>query len=313
MNGKIKHLRWTDFPDDFVKWKINPSQARLEIKELAQGVYALLSSVSGVDNTGFVVGERGVLVIDAHISIAMARQIQMRIREVTDKPLRYLVNSNYHGDHTFGNCAFPLETLIIQHRQTAKYTPYLEEEKVFLLPCVDNDQKIFEGVTLRLPDIIFDDYLRIDLGNRIVEVHYFGPANTPGDTITYVPEAQVAWTGNMTSGIFGLALETDAPTFMATLTRFVQALDIKTLVPAHRPLASAELLGEYLLYFSEVTVGVRNAIRLGWSLEETVDRVVQSEKFSLPLKDPKAAVMTSRHRYNVWKTYLALTAGTIKH
>ncbi len=309
MIGKKNLLKWTDFPADFVKWKLNPTGARLEAKELAPGVFALLSSIPGVDNTGFVVGERGVLVIDAHISIPMAQQIQARIREVTDKPIRYLVNSNYHGDHTFGNCAFPAETLIIQHRQTAEYTPYFKEEVDFLLPCVDNDPKIFDGLILRLPDIVFDDFLRIDLGGRVVEIHCFGPANTPGDTITYVPEAQVAWTGNLTGGIFGLALESDAPTFLATLTRFIQTLGINTLVPAHRSLAGPELLGDYLLYFSEVTAGVRNAVSAGWSLEKTMEKVVQSEKFSLPSSDPKAAVMTGRHRYNVKRTYQALTTG----
>ncbi len=307
MNAKIKLLQWSDFPKDFVKWKLNPTGAKLETRELAPGVYALMSSLPGVDNTGFVVGEKGVLVIDAHINIPMARQIQDRIREVTDKPLLYLVNSNYHGDHTFGNCAFPPETLVVQHRQTAEYTPYFEEEKAFLFPCVDSNPKIFEGISLRLPDIVFDDYLRIDLGGRVVEIHYFGPANTPGDTITYVPEAQVAWTGNVTGGIFGLALESDAPTFLATLTRFVQTIGIQTLVPAHRPLAGAELLGEYLLYFSEVTAGVRSAVSAGWSLEKTMAKVVQSKTFSLPPEDPRAAVMTGRHLYNVMRTYRSLT------
>ncbi|MDP6279032.1 MAG: MBL fold metallo-hydrolase, partial [Nitrospinota bacterium] len=114
MSGKIKLLTWPDFPDDFSVWKLNPTGAHLETNELAPGVYALLSSIPGVDNAGFVVGERGVLVIDAHICVPMAKQIQERVREVTDKPIIYLVNSNYHGDHTFGNCAFPAETLVVQ-------------------------------------------------------------------------------------------------------------------------------------------------------------------------------------------------------
>ncbi len=306
MNGKIKLLTWPDFPDDFSVWKLNPTGARLETNELAPGVYALLSSIPGVDNAGFVVGERGVLVIDAHICVPMAKQIQERVREVTDKPIIYLVNSNYHGDHTFGNCAFPAKTLVVQHRRTAEIVPYFDEEIAFMTPCVGGDRKIFEGVTLRLPDIVFDDYLRLDLGGRVVECHYFGPANTPGDTITYVPEAKAAWTGNMTGGMFGLGLETDAATFLGTLTRFVQRLENETLIPAHRPPAGPELLGDYLVYFSEVTGEVRKAISAGCSLEETLGRVVQSERFSLPAGDPNAAVMTGRHRYNVQRTYLAM-------
>ena len=218
MSVKPKMLSWADFPPDFTVWKLNPTGCTLSTRELAPGVYAILSSIPGVNNAGFVVGEKGVLVIDAHISIPMARQILERVREVTDKPIRFLVNLNYHADHTFGNCAFPAETRVIQQRETAARTPYLSEEREFMLPAVANDSTIFEGVALRLPDVVFDDYLRIDLGGRLVELHWFGPANTPGDTIVYVPGARAAWTGNMTGGSFGLALESDAPAFLGTLS-----------------------------------------------------------------------------------------------
>ncbi|MBT3822747.1 MAG: hypothetical protein HOG04_15240, partial [Nitrospinaceae bacterium] len=114
-------------------------------------------------------------------------------------------------------------------------------------------------------------------------------------------------TGNVTGGIFGLALESDAHTFLGTLTRFVQTLDIETLIPAHMPMAEASLLDDYLSYFSEVARGVRGAITDGLSLEQTFERVVQSERFSLPESDPRAAVMTGRHQYNVRRTFMAMS------
>jgi len=298
-------LSWSDFPEGFTPFSLNPTGARLETTELGPGVYALLSSIPNVDNTGFVVGDRDVLVIDAHINLAMAHQIQERVREVTDKPIRYLVNSNYHGDHTFGNCGFPEETLVIQHRRTAELVPYFREEMDFMLPCVGNEPAIFNGVELRNPDIVFDDYLRLDLGGVEVELHYFGPANTPGDTITYVPGAKAAWTGNMTGGNLIIALESDAPTYLNSIARFAQALEVETLIPAHNPLSSSALLGGYLMYLSQITNAVRKAVNENWTLGEAMEKIPLDleQPYAPPPEHPRIGFFRDLHAYNVQKTY----------
>src|SRR5215467_9373024 len=135
-------------PPAFLPPPLNPSGVQLVPREFAPGVYALIASRPPVDNSGFVVGERGVLVIDAHINGAMARQIQSAVRQVTEKPILYLVNTNYHGDHTFGNYAFPAETRIIAQRETAERMRAFEQEKQFLLGTVDNDPTVFADVRL---------------------------------------------------------------------------------------------------------------------------------------------------------------------
>src|SRR5207249_2609615 len=191
---------FTQAPPGFIPPPLNPSGARLETKELAPGVYGLLSSKPPVDNSGFVVGEHGVLVIDAHINGAMAGRIQTAVRQVTNKPILYVVNTNYHGDHTFGNYAFPAETLIVAQQKTAEGMRDIEGQKRFLLPAVDNDPTVFGDVQLRLPDVVLDEYLELDLGGRVVELYHFGHGNTPSDTVVYVPEARVAWTGNLIGG-----------------------------------------------------------------------------------------------------------------
>jgi len=303
-------LEWADFPDDFAKFELDPTGCELSVEELGPGVYALMSSLYNVDNAGFVVGEEAVLVIDAHISVPMGEQILARVREVTDKPIRYLVNGNYHGDHTFGNAAFPADTLVIQQRETALRTPYIEEEKAFLLPCVGGDPATFAGVAYRAPNIVFDDRLTIELGGQTVELYWFGPANTPGDTITYVPATRTAWTGNMTVGAFGLALESDAPTYLATLARFAQTLAPETLVSGHAPLAEASVIGRYMMYFGDLTHAVKKAIADGLSLEEAEARITLPAAFAPPPTHPRPDIVASRHRYNVRRTYLSLTGRT---
>src|SRR6266849_3067860 len=108
----------TQAPPGFIPPPLNPSGARLETKELAPGVY----------------------VIDAHINGAMAGLIQTAVRQVTNKPILYVVNTNYHGEHTFGNYAFPQETLIVAQLKTAEIMRDFEREKQLLLPYVDNDR-----------------------------------------------------------------------------------------------------------------------------------------------------------------------------
>ncbi len=161
-------------PGGFVAPPLNPTGTSLETRELAPGVYALLSTRPPVDNSGFVVGERGVLVIDAHINGTMARMIQEAVRRVTPKPILYLVNTNAFGDHWFGNYAFPSEVRIVAHRAAAERMKDFEALRRDLLPAVDNDPAVLADVRPRLPDEVYDDFLRLDLGGRLVELHHLG-------------------------------------------------------------------------------------------------------------------------------------------
>ncbi len=298
-------------PNGFIPPPLNPTGVQLETRRLAPGVYALLSGKPAVDNSGFVVGERGVLVIDAHINGAMARQIQAAVRKVTEKPILYLVNTNYHGDHTFGNYAFPRETLIVAHRETAERMRHFEHEKQFMLQTVDNDPAVYADVRLRLPDVVFDNYLRLDLGGREVELYHFGPGNTPGDTVVYLPEVRIAWTGNLVvgEGTIPFLIEGGARADLQTIARFAQTLDVKKIIPGHGLMTSGEIFGRYLSYLNDLIRTVRQAIWAGWTLEETLTRTPLRKQHGLPADSPFVPLIAGFHRWNVQKTYLELNGG----
>tara|TARA_B100000686_G_scaffold59305_1_gene63750 strand:- start:4213 stop:5136 length:924 start_codon:yes stop_codon:yes gene_type:complete len=302
---RMHTLTWNDFPQGFTPFFLDPTGADLEIKELSKGVYALLSTIPNVDNTGFVVGENGVLVVDSHINIAMANLIQKRIREVTDKPLLYLVNSNYHGDHTFGNCAFKKEVQLIQHKITSELIEYFEEEKEFLFPCVGNKTEIYEGIVLRRPDIVFDNFLEINLGGITVELHYFGQANTPGDTITYVPSAKCAWTGNMTGGNLIITLESTPSTYLESLRTFSKSLDVETLIPAHNPISHSNILDKYILYLNQLIDSVEKDKKDAKSLEEITNStpLLLNQTYSPPSDHPRITFFEELHSFNVRRAY----------
>jgi cyclase len=302
----------TQAPRGFIPPPLNPTEARFETKELARGVYGLLSSKPPVDNSGFVVGEHGVLVIDAHINGAMAGLIQTAVRRITNKPILYVVNTNYHGDHTFGNYAFPQETLIVAQQKTAEIMRDFEREKQFLLPTVDNDPTVFGDVRLRLPDLVLNEYLELDLGGRVVELHHLGHGNTPGDTVAYVPEARVAWTGNLIvgEGNIPFLIEGGAGAYLETMAKFTHTLEVTTIVPGHGLLTSGAILGRYLPYLSELIESMRKAIRAGQTLEEAIATTPLGEQYTRdtagsnsPLAAQFAAFRVGVHRWNVWRTY----------
>jgi cyclase len=305
------HLWAADPPAAFIAPPLDPTGVTLATRELAPGVYALLSGEAAVDNSGFVVGEREVLVIDAHINGTMARQIQAAVARVTHKPIRYLVNTNYHGDHTFGNYAFPAETTIIAHRETAARMVDFEAEKALMLRTVNNDPAIFAEVRPRLPDLTFDERLRIDLGGRVVEVHHFGPGNTPGDTVVYVPEAKVAWTGNLVvgEGTIPPIFEGGPGAYLETIARFRRTLPVETIVPGHGAPTTGATLGRYLTYLSGLMATVRAAAGAGLSEDQAVAGLALDDAYLPPADSPFAALapfLSGIHALNVQLAYREL-------
>jgi hypothetical protein len=100
-------------PAGYVGPNLDPTGLTLEPRELAPGVYALIADKLPRDNNGVIVGDEYALVVDAGINGAMARQVQEIAHRLTDQPIRFLANATYHGDHTFGNDAFPDKVTII--------------------------------------------------------------------------------------------------------------------------------------------------------------------------------------------------------
>jgi cyclase len=261
-----------------------------------------------VDNSGFIVGRRGVLVIDSHINGAMARQILDAVRRVTEKPILYLVNTNYHGDHTFGNYMFPASTTIIAHRKTAEHMRHFEHEKAFMLATVEGDQTVFGEARLRLPDIVFEDSLRIDLGGRVVELYHFGTGNTDGDVVVYEPEAKAVWTGNLVvgAGTIPPMFEHGAATYLQTLTKLQAALDIKTIVPGHGALSDGSLLARYVGYCSKLIETVRTAIGADMSLEQLLGEEPLEASYLSAVDSPMAAMaplLQGLHLMNLVQPY----------
>jgi len=292
-------------PPGYLPPPLNPTGVTLETRRLADGVYALLSNTPFADNAGFVVGADAVLVVDSHFNGRMGRQILDAVRQVTDKPIRYLLNTNAFGDHTFGNYVFPAETRIVANRrtlETLRGTTATEIERR-MAPTVENDLSVFDGVQLRLPDETFDDQWSVDLGGRRVEARFFGAGMSPSDTVVYVPGARVAWTGNLVfgDGTIPWAQSGGIATYRATLERLSQALDIGTIVPGHAALTTGDAIAVYKQYLDDLQASVARAIRDRASADEFIAAAKVPEQFRIAA--PLVPLMTGFHRWNLQRAF----------
>src|SRR5664279_1621120 len=163
----------------------DPASVNLTSKEMAPGVFAVMPDNAFVKDHvattgGFVVGEKGVLVVEAMLNGDLAAQHIGLVRRQTSKPIRFLVNTSYHGDHAYGNYVFPESTVVVQHPVTKRYMDEkFEDDRHFMLGLMGKGKGI-ERVQSRSADITVADMTSIDLGGRTIEVRHFGFAQTPG-------------------------------------------------------------------------------------------------------------------------------------
>jgi len=153
--------------------------------ELADGVFR--RRYESLDlNVGVVFGEQGLLVIDTRASHVEADELQAELRTLSSLPVRWVVDTHWHWDHTFGNARFP-ESEIWGHELCRKAMVELgdsmKEDAFVWLP--DRREEIAE-VVITPPTNVFDTVAGIDLGSVVVEMTYHGPGHTDSDIVVTV-------------------------------------------------------------------------------------------------------------------------------
>lgn len=274
-----------------------------------------------------IAGSDAALLIDAGITPDVARQLRRHTAELTDRPLRYLVNTTYHGDHTFGNAEFPDDVTVISTVANRDNMTDLDQEKANRAESMAGDDALLDAVTSwRRPDVVIDSYAEIELGDRLVELHHFGPGNGPGDLVVHVPSARAAWTGNFlpAAGASTMMLQGGPRPYLESLRRMRDALpELRTIVCGHGPIGDAhESLDWMIRYLEQLTDEVERAYAAGRTLDETYEATTDLWAEELP--EPMAQALTmydipqqparegfrqvSRHlhRLNVLATYRSL-------
>jgi cyclase len=301
-------------PPEYVGPNLSPLGLKMTPLELGQGVFALIATPLPRDNGGVIFGEDAALVVDSGVNVSVGRYVQELARALTDRPLRYLVNTTYHGDHTFGNAAFPADVRIVSSRANALSMTDLGKEKRIRSRNMHGDVAALDEVTeWRRPDVTFEHFLELDLGGIKVQLWHFGAGNGPGDTMVYVPSARAVWTGNFLGhrGIAPMLLEGGPRPYIESLERMKATLDISVVIPGHGPIDKGNGGIDWMIgYLRQLDEEVGRGRAGGLTLQQLLDRRKAPQPPPLDRMTPEAAqglASLNRHmdRLNVLSTYRA--------
>ena len=156
----------------------------VSVQNVKGNIYQVKGGVGA--NTGFFIGEKEVLIIDAKMTEDTAKQMIAEVKKLTPNPISYITLTHSDGDHVNGLVGFPRGTNIISHEKTRAHM-----------------ENAFQSAREReyLPNIAFSEKLSLYLGgiprSTRVDLFYFGPAHTDGDAVVYFPDQKVAFIGDL--------------------------------------------------------------------------------------------------------------------
>ncbi|OYQ64490.1 MBL fold metallo-hydrolase [Pseudanabaena sp. SR411] len=223
---------------------VSLQNAGLQLQEIAQGIYALVASTDfppaspavAICNGGFVIGSDGVLVIDPFQTPELGELMISTVKSFTDKPIKYVLNTHYHFDHTGGNSVFVKREIPVLGRGVIR--EYIQSGK--------NNTG---GVTP--PTVIVNSQTDLWLGDRQVRIERVDGHSAGTDLVAYIPDAKVLFTGDM---VFNKRIpytgDSDIRQWQGSLYRLIAIYPEAKVVPGHGDVTDVTGLQAQQAYFS---------------------------------------------------------------
>lgn len=261
------------------------------VKKIGEGVYAAIGSDGGKagSNAGFVIGSNGVLVIDTFEGVEPAQGLLAEIKKVTNLPIRFVVNTHYHLDHTGGNAVFSQAGATIIGQRNLRGWLRTENLKFFGANPTPEQKAMVESLVL--PDETYTDAVDIYLGTRQVQVRYM-LGHTGGDSVVFVPDADVVFGGDLVwQRHLPNLIDATTSDWVKTLEKLLADHPSATFVSGHGDVATAADVRDFHDYLVTLRENIAKAQAAGKSDQALVDAVLPQikEKYGDCPEQPAAA------------------------
>ncbi len=254
------------------------------VKKIAQGVYAAIShgpTPPAISNSAFIILSDSVLVVDSHMTTKASRALLSEIKKATDKPVRYLVQTHFHGDHVGGNPVFPDAIDIMAHTRTRAHLSRSNPTGA------------------RLPTATVDNGITFHRG-REVQVRFSGRGHTDGDLYVWLPKERILIAGDLLfNGYIGFMKDAYISDWSETLGVLIR-LRPRIVVPGHGEVGDVNALKIFRTFLWDFINAVKKEHAKGLSGQQI------AKNFELPPSYRSWGMQKKALKANVLRMYYEL-------
>ena len=253
--------------------------------KVSSHVYAIPDgNVPMVPNVGIIVGSRATMVVDTGLGPRNGEAILREVAKVSKHAKLYVATTHYHPEHSLGGAAFPASAKFVRPKMQQQDMQELGKEiqNTFASRSALN-QELLKDVPYPRADILFDREQRIDLGGVHVRLFWRGPMHTRGDTLIFVEEDKVLFSGDvvMNRTFLAAGATSSISTWLATLDELA-ALRPVVVVPSHGAIGDGTLIGRDRDYLKTVQTRVGELKAQGKAADEIATTVTAEIQAKFP-------------------------------
>jgi cyclase len=237
------------------------SKVEIKVQKIAGTVY-MLQGAGG--NIGASVGEDGIVVIDDEF-LPLADKIEAALKGITDKPVKFVINTHWHGDHTGGNPHFGEKAPIIAQENVRKRLAEGGKTRF---------GEVKPAPKAALPVITFEDKVSVHLNGEDIRAIHFPNGHTDGDSVIFFPQSKVVHMGDdfFNGGMFPFIDLDSGGSVQGMIAGDEKVLaevpdDVK-IIPGHGPIGTKDDLGKFVQMLKDTSAAVQAGIKQGKTLDQ---------------------------------------------